>query len=203
MLKIKSVLFSLFAFFILSFTVTCTSSSAGNYKKATFAGGCFWCMQPPYDKLKGKGIISVIVGYSGGTGENPTYHNYAKKGYIEAIQVTYNPGKISYKKLLNIFWRQIDPTDAYGQFVDRGKHYRSAIFYHSSKQKKTALMSKKQISNSGRFQKPIVTEIIRYKNFYPAEDYHQSFYKKNPQRYYSYRRNSGRDEYLKKKWDNE
>jgi peptide methionine sulfoxide reductase msrA/msrB len=168
------------------------------YEKATFAGGCFWCVQPPFEKLKG--VAEVVSGYAGGTGENPTYEDYAKKGHIEAVQITYDPSKISYSELLDVFWRQIDPTDPSGQFVDRGPEYRSAIFYQNEEQKSFAEKSKEELAKSGRFQKPIVTEIIKATTFYKAEDYHQDYYKKNPIRYKYYRFNSGRDQFLDKVW---
>ena len=130
-----------------------------NYEKATFAGGCFWCVQPPFEKLTG--VVEVVAGYAGGTGANPTYEDYAEKGYVEAVQVTYDPSKITYEQLLNVFWRQIDPTDAGGQFVDRGPQYRSAVFYPSDEQKQLAEKSKQELAKSGRFDKPIVTEITQ------------------------------------------
>lgn len=169
-----------------------------NYEKATFAGGCFWCMQPPFEKLKG--VTAVLSGYTGGTGENPTYEDYADKGHIEAIEVTYDPSIISYEQLLNVFWRQIDPTDGGGQFVDRGKQYRSAIFYHNEEQKRLAETSRDALAKSGRFDKPIVTEILQASPFFKAEDYHQDYHEKNPVRYKYYRYRSGRDQYLEKVW---
>ena len=168
------------------------------YKKATIAGGCFWCIQPPFENLNG--IKSVIVGYANGDGSQPTYENYAQKQYVEAVQITYDPSKISYANLLNIFWRQFDPTDANGQFNDRGPQYRSAIFYHDDEQKKIAEESKAQLAASGRFEKPIVTEITKFTNFYPAEEYHQQYHYKNPIRYKFYRFRSGRDSFLNKIW---
>ncbi len=168
------------------------------YEKATFAGGCFWCMQPPFEKLDG--VIQVVSGYTGGTGDKPTYEDYAQKGHIEALQITYDPSKISYFQLLDVLWMQIDPTDPRGQFVDRGPQYRSAIFFHNEEQKKQAEKSKEDIGKSGMFDKPIVTEIIKASAFYKAEDYHQDYYKKNPIRYKFYRYNSGRDQFLEKVW---
>ncbi len=165
---------------------------------ATFAGGCFWCMQPAFKSLPG--VLSVLSGYAGGTGENPTYQNYAQKNYIEAIQINYNPELISYDVLLDIFWRNIDPTDAGGQFVDRGPQYRSAIFYHNEQQKKIAELSKKVLDESKKFTKPIVTEIMPATTFYAAEEYHQDYKTKNPIRYKFYRFNSGRDQFLEKQW---
>jgi len=165
---------------------------------ATFAGGCFWCMTSPFEKLQG--VSQVLAGYVGGTGENPTYGDYAEKGYVEAVQVTFDPAAITYAGLLDVFWRQIDPTDPGGQFVDRGPQYRSAIFYNSDEQKRLAEKSKQKLQASGRFAKPIVTEILKASTFYKAEEYHQDYYKKNPIRYEFYRARSGRDAYLDKVW---
>lgn len=167
-------------------------------KKATFAGGCFWCMEPPFEKLEG--VSEVLSGYTGGKGDNPTYDDYHQKGHIEAIQVTYDPEKITYTQLLDVFWRQIDPTDAAGQFVDRGAHYRSAIFYHDEEQKRIAEKAKDDLALSGIFDKPIVTQILPASTFYKAEDYHQGYYKEQPLRYKSYRSGSGRDSFLDKHW---
>lgn len=166
--------------------------------KATFAGGCFWCVQPPFEKING--VMKVTAGYTGGTGQNPTYEDYAAKGHVEAVEIIYDPTKATYDQLLNLFWRQIDPTDAGGQFVDRGAQYRSAIFYQNEEQKRLAEKSKEELAKSGRFDKPIVTEILPASTFYPAEDYHQDYYKKNPIRYHYYRARSGRDRFLERTW---
>ncbi len=174
------------------------SNAQAKYETATFAGGCFWCMEPPFEKLNG--VVKVESGYIGGAGENPTYEDYGKKGHIEAILITYEPSIISYNQLLDVFWRQIDPTDAGGQFVDRGKEYRSAVFYQNDEQKSLAERSKEQLGKSGRYDKPIATEIINATAFYKAEEYHQDYYKKNPIRYKYYRFNSGRDQYLQRVW---
>jgi peptide methionine sulfoxide reductase msrA/msrB len=167
---------------------------------ATFAGGCFWCMEAPYEKIDG--VIDVVSGYTGGQRINPTYEEVSsgKSGHLEVIQIAYDPAKISYEKLLDIFWRQIDPTDVGGSFVDRGPQYRSAIFYHTEEQKLIAEKSKADIGASGRYNSPIATEIIQYDKFYPAEEYHQDYYDKNPIRYKYYRHSSGRDKYLEKIW---
>src|SRR5574341_368379 len=172
-------------------------------EKATFAGGCFWCMEPPFEKLDG--VTEVISGYTGGKKVNPTYEevSYGGTGHLESVQIIYDPSKITYSELLDVFWKQIDPTDPNGQFVDRGLQYRSAIFYHNDEQKSLAEKSKEELDKSGRFNKPIVTEIIEASTFYKAEDYHQDYYKKNPIRYKFYRFNSGRDRYLKKIWGDE
>jgi peptide methionine sulfoxide reductase msrA/msrB len=165
---------------------------------ATFAGGCFWCMTPPFEKLKG--VLKVTAGYTDGTGPNPTYEDYGDKGYTEGIQVTYDPAQITYSQLLDVFWKQINPTDPEGQFVDRGPHYRAGIFYHNEKQRKLAEKSKSELDRSHRYDKPIVTKIKKFRNFYAAEDYHQDYYKKNATHYGIYHFNSGRDEYLDKIW---
>jgi len=169
------------------------------FNRATFAGGCFWCMEPIFKRLDG--VVNITSGYAGGAGENPTYQDYAQKGYIEAVQITYDPTKVPYNKLLEIFWYNIDPTDPTGQFVDRGPQYRAAIFYHNKAQQQQAEASKKALQVSGRFKKPIVTEIIPFTNFYPAEAYHQDFAEKNPMRYKQYRSGSGRDRFLKEAWN--
>jgi len=168
--------------------------------KATFAGGCFWCMEPPFERLEG--VKEVISGYTGGHKPNPTYEEVSSggTGHLEAIQVMYDPSKIRYTELLGVFWKQIDPTDGGGQFVDRGKQYRSAIFYHDDEQRRLAELSREELIKSGRFRKPILTEILPASAFYPAEDYHQDYYRKNPIRYKFYRFNSGRDQFLKMVW---
>ncbi|RJP85065.1 MAG: peptide-methionine (R)-S-oxide reductase [Desulfobacteraceae bacterium] len=173
------------------------------FETATFAGGCFWCMEAPFEKQDG--VINVISGYTGGREVNPTYEQVSsgKTGHMEAIQVTFDPEQIAYERLLDVFWRQIDPTDSGGSFVDRGPQYRSAIFYHSEAQRALAEKSKQAIEQSGRHNGKVVTEITPYDAFYPAEDYHQDYYKNNPIRYKYYRHGSGRDQYLKKIWDKE
>ena len=165
---------------------------------ATFAGGCFWCVQADFAKVPG--VVKVISGYAGGRGENPTYGNYASRGYVEAVQVFYDPAKVSYQKLLDHFWRQVDPTDAGGQFVDRGASYRTVIFYHDAEQQRLAEASKQALAKSGRFRQPIVTEILPFTNFYPAEDYHQNYCRSQARQYQNYRARSGRDQFLKKVW---
>ena len=170
---------------------------------ATFAGGCFWCTEGDFEKLPGVG--KVLSGYTGGTKENPTYEEVSSgtTGHVEAIQVYYDPSKITYKELLDFFWKHVDPTDSGGQFVDRGLQYRSVIFYHNEEQKRLAEESKEALSRSGRFKKPIVTEILKFTRFYEAEEYHQDYYKKNPLRYKFYRYNSGRDQFLRNVWGKE
>lgn len=174
-----------------------------NLETATFAGGCFWCMEAPFEKLDG--VYKVVSGYTGGHTENPAYEEVSagRTGHAEAIQVSYDPEKISYEQLLDVFWRQIDPTDAGGSFVDRGSQYRSAIFYENENQKKLAGASRKKLEASARFKEPVVTEIVPLDKFYPAEDYHQDYYKTHPIRYKFYRHGSGRDQFLTKVWKNE
>lgn len=166
--------------------------------KATFAGGCFWCMEPPYDELDG--VLSTISGYTGGTKKNPTYEEVSsgRTGHAEVVQITYDPGKITYSKLLEVFWRNIDPLTPNRQFCDGGSQYRSAIFYHDEAQKRLAVESERAVAK--RFKEPVVTEIVSASAFYPAEDYHQDYYKKNPVRYKIYRYGCGRDQRLKELW---
>ena len=184
--------------FLLPLIVTQANAGSSRLEKATFAGGCFWCMTPPYEKLNG--VVEVFSGYTGGAGQNPTYDDYAQKGHIEAVQITYDPSKISYQELLDVFWRQVNPTDPSGQFCDRGPQYRSAIFFENEHQKQLAEQSKKVLEKSGKFTEPIATELIKASRFYKAEDYHQDYYKKNPIRYKYYRTSCGRDRYLEKVW---
>ncbi len=170
------------------------------HEKATFAGGCFWCMEHPFEKLEG--VVEVISGYTGGLKDNPTYEevSHGTTGHAEAIQIVFDPSKTTYSELLEVFWRQIDPTDPNGQFVDRGAQYRTAIYYHDTEQKKLAEESKAELERSGKFGKPIVTEIVKASKFFNAEDYHQDYYKKSPVRYKHYRSRSGRDQYLNGIW---
>lgn len=174
-------------------------SSSDRFAKATFAGGCFWCMEPPFDKLHG--VISTTSGYTGGHKENPTYEQVSSgtTGHAEAIQVIYDPDKITYDQLLEVFWRNVDPTDGGGQFCDRGSQYRTAIFYHDDEQKRLAERSRQAVIESTGF-KAIATEITAASAFYPAEEYHQDYYKKNPVRYKYYRYSCGRDKRLKELW---
>ncbi|HEX2477993.1 MAG TPA: peptide-methionine (S)-S-oxide reductase MsrA [Geminicoccaceae bacterium] len=167
---------------------------------ATFAGGCFWCMEPPYDQLDG--VLATISGYIGGSKADPTYEEVSAggTGHAEAVQVTYDPAKVSYEELLEAFWRNVDPLDAGGQFCDRGDQYRTGIFVHDQEQRRLAEASKQALEGSGRFEQPIVTEIVAAEAFYPAEDYHQDYYQKNPLRYKFYRWNCGRDARLEQLW---
>lgn len=187
------------SFYIL-IILPCLLSSAFALEKATFCGGCFWCMEGPFEKLEG--VTSVISGYSGGKEPSPSYKQVSSgsTSHREAVQITFDPKKISYKELLEVYWKTFDPTDSGGQFADRGFQYSSAIFHHGENQKSLALESKKKLSQSKKFKKPIVTPILEYRNFYPAEDYHQDYYKKNPGHYQGYRKGSGREGFLKRVW---
>jgi len=178
-------------------------SLSGNEEIATVAGGCFWCIEAPYEKIDG--VKKVISGYAGGTKEDPTYREVSsgKTDYREAVQIYYDPLVISYAEILDIFWRQFDPTDEGGSFADRGFQYTSAVFYHDENQKMLAEKSKQKLDKSGIFDEPIVTPMMKFTTFYPAEDYHQDFYKKDPNRYYSYRKGSGRDSFIMKKWSSD
>ncbi|MFD2046697.1 peptide-methionine (S)-S-oxide reductase MsrA [Ornithinibacillus salinisoli] len=169
-------------------------------KKAIFAGGCFWCMVKPFDKWDG--VHRIVSGYTGGSLENPTYEDVKSgtTGHYEAVEITFDPSIISYQEILEVYWRQIDPTDAGGQFHDRGEQYRTAIFYQDAGQKQLAEASKTKLAESGKFAKPIVTEILPAVTFYPAEDYHQDFYKKNETEYKEDRAKSGRDEFIEDTW---
>lgn len=198
---VTKLLIFIFQFLLLTSCLLFSNVVSANTPAAvaTFAGGCFWCMQPPYDKLKG--VKKTIVGYTGGHVKNPSYSQVSKgdTGHYEAVQVIYNPKVISYKRLLTVFWHNIDPTDGKGQFCDRGSSYRSAIFYHNSEQKRLAEASKEKLLASGRF-KHIATKILPASKFYPAERYHQNYYKKNSLRYRYYRYRCGRDDRLRELW---
>ena len=167
---------------------------------ATFAGGCFWCMEPPYDELDG--VLATTSGYTGGHKADPTYHEVSagSTGHAEAVQITYDPSKVSYQELLEVFWRNVDPLDAGGQFCDRGDQYRTAIFVHDEEQRRLAEASKEALEESGRFDQPIVTAIEDAGPFYAAEEYHQDYYEKNPLQYKFYRWNCGRDARLAELW---
>jgi peptide methionine sulfoxide reductase msrA/msrB len=172
-------------------------------RTAVFAGGCFWCIQPAFDKAEG--VIKTVVGYCGGTEPNPTYKlvTSEKTNYRESIKVTYDPAKISYDQLLDIYWRQIDPTQVDGQFTDIGPSYRAAIFYGNAEEKKIAEASKEKLSRSGKFKKPIVTEILPSMKFWAAEDYHQKYYQENPEHFEAFEEGSGRVSFKKDKWGGE
>ena len=217
-MKVSPLLILVFALFLYCFNCSAAEEGGGSatsdqagvtlhpapkaqvFEMATFAGGCFWCMESPFETLAG--VKEVISGYTGGHKVNPTYDEVSSgvTGHLESIQITFDPRQITYPELLQVFWKQVDPTDPDGQFVDRGKQYRTAIFYHSNEQKVLAEKSKAELAASGRYGKPVVTEIIQASPFYRAEEYHQDYYKKNPLRYKYYRYTSGRDQYLKKIW---
>ncbi|MBI5575482.1 MAG: peptide-methionine (S)-S-oxide reductase MsrA [Deltaproteobacteria bacterium] len=169
-------------------------------EKATFAGGCFWCMEHPFDELEG--VVSVTSGYTGGTKKNPTYEEVSGggTGHAESVLIVFDPSRIGYRKLLDVFWRNIDPVAVDRQFCDSGRQYRSAIFYHGEEQKSLAEESRRELEKMEQFQGVIATEIAQASDFYPAEDYHQHYYKKNPIRYRFYRATCGRDQRLKEIW---
>lgn len=187
-------------FFALLLILPTSPALAANTERAIFAGGCFWCVESALEHLDG--VEEVISGYTGGEKLKPTYKEVSAggTGHTEAVEVYYDPQKISYLALLDAFWMNINPTDAGGQFVDRGNQYRSGIFYLNAEQKLLAEQSKQKLAESGRFDKPLVTEITKASVFYPAEDYHQNYYSKNPLRYKFYTRGSGRKGFLDKVW---
>ena len=174
-----------------------------NVQVATLAGGCFWCVEADFEKIEG--VIEVRSGYTGGRKDDPSYEEVSAGGteHVEAVQVLYDPQQVSYQELLDVFWRHVDPTDPGGQFADRGEQYRTVIFYHDEKQKRLAEESKSELERSGRFDTPVVTEILKFTTFYRAEEYHQDYHKTHGIRYEFYRRNSGRDHFLKRTWGDE
>jgi len=176
------------------------AANPDSFKRAVFAGGCFWCSEADFEKVEG--VIDAVSGYTGGAGADPTYEQVSsgRSGHFECVQVIYDPAEVSYERLLEVFWRHVDPTDAGGQFADRGPQYRSAIFYQDDEQRRKAESSRRTLIESGRFREPIVTEILPLTAFYPAEDYHQDYYKKNSLRYALYRQGSGRDRFLAQTW---
>ncbi len=209
-LRPKRILFALVMAVVLFFAGDIRIQAADTSKsvseenqldQAIFAGGCFWCMESDFEKIPG--VRDVVSGYAGGTGKNPTYEDYGRKGYTEVVRITFDPSVITYGKLLDLFWLHIDPTDEGGQFCDRGNEYISAIFYANQAQKEMAEKSKKALEKSGLLKKPIATKIIQAGEFYPAEDYHQNYHEKNPIRYKFYRFNCGRDARLKEIWGDE
>ncbi len=200
---------TLFPTLLLGFILSLWALSGGaamkqsEYLKATFAGGCFWCLEADFEKIDG--VIEAVSGYTGGEMENPSYEQVSSgaSGHLEAVQITYDPKKTDYRTLLEIFWRHIDPIDPGGQFVDRGPQYRSAIFYHDQEQKELAEASKEALEKSGKFNRPIATLILPLRAFYPAETYHQDYWRKNPIRYRFYRMGSGRDQFLRQTWNDD
>jgi methionine-S-sulfoxide reductase len=195
----KSILLGALLFSIANLDLA-QNSSPTQTRTAIFAGGCFWCIQPAFDKANG--VIKTVVGYCGGSEPNPSYEfvSSEKTNYRESIEVTYDPAKISYDQLLDIYWRQIDPTQADGQFTDIGSSYRAAIFYGNAEEKKIAEASKEKLARSGKFNKPIVTEILSAMKFWPAEAYHQKYYQQNPEQFEAFERGSGRISFEKKTW---
>jgi len=179
-------------------TMTSPSDAAPKLATATFAGGCFWCMVPPYENQPG--VVTVLAGYTDGKGDSANYQNYMGRGFTEGVQVTFDPSKVAFEKLVEIFWQSIDPTDPNGQFADRGPGYRAAVFYHDKDQKKVAEKSKDDLERSKKFDKPILTPILPYKNFFAAEEHHQGYHKKNPVHYQMYKAGSGRKGFLEGIW---
>jgi peptide-methionine (S)-S-oxide reductase len=197
MIRFLGIVFVLVVFLNINITPSLAAT-----EKATFAGGCFWCMEAPFDRLPG--VVSVTPGYSGGQVKNPTYEQVSAggTGHAESVQIVFDPVKTSYSKLLDIFWHNIDPTVKDRQFCDTGSQYRSAIFYHGDEQRRVALQSKSALEKNKPFASALVTEITPAREFYPAEEYHQHYYKKNPLRYKYYRSGCGRDRRLKELWGN-
>jgi methionine-S-sulfoxide reductase len=191
---------ALIAGLVLAASANAAEESHPTAKTAVFAGGCFWCIQPAFDKTPG--VITTVVGYCGGTEPNPTYElvTSEKTQYRESIEVTYDPQIVSYDQLLDVFWKEIDPTQSDGQFTDIGPSYRAAIFYGSDDEKKTAEASRIKLAQSGKFKKPIVTEILSAMKFYPAEDYHQKYYRENSAHFEAFERGSGRVNFKEKVW---
>lgn len=189
------------ALFASSILITENAHAAGDKTEiATFAAGCFWCVESDFDKVDG--VLETISGYIGGHKEHPTYHEVSAgtTGHKEALQVRYDPQRVTYAQLLDIFWKNTDPLDRYGQFCDKGEQYTSAIFYHTEEQQRLAEASRDALTASGQFDQPVVTEILPATTFWPAEEYHQDYYHKNPIRYKFYRYNCGRDQRLKQLW---
>lgn len=186
--------------FLVILSAVSPAMAAPKLDKATFAGGCFWCMVHPFDELPG--VVSVTSGYTGGQKRNPTYEEVSAggTGHAEAVQIVYDPAKVSYERLLDIFWHNIDPTTKDRQFCDTGHQYRSAIFYHDEEQHRLALASRERLEMNKVLKAPVVTEIVQAGDFYPAEEYHQNYYRKNPLRYKYYRFTCGRDQRLKELW---
>ena len=192
------MLMMIVSLFLIGSGLAAESYGGQDSEQATFAGGCFWCMESDFQDISG--VKEVLSGYTGGTGTDPSYKDYAQKGHIEAVRITYDPSVIAYGKLLDLFWLRIDPTDANGQFCDRGHEYSTAIFYTTEEQKRLAEHSKARLEKSAQLTKQVVTPIIKESRFYQAEKYHQDYYEKNPIRYKFYRFNCGRDRRLKELW---
>ena len=194
---------SLIIILIWGVTMQTNSIYSADGNRATFAGGCFWCMESAFESLEG--VLQVISGYTGGDKHNPTYREVSsgQTGHMEAVLVFFDPSRVTYVELLNFFFKHIDPTDPGGQFADRGSQYKTAIFYHTYRQREDAIKVKKTLDESGKFKKPIVTQILKASEFYMAEDYHQDYYKKCPVRYDNYQKGSGRVDFLEKTWGDE
>jgi peptide-methionine (S)-S-oxide reductase len=201
----RSILTVAIFFLIGAWNVQTTSQAAAssNLGKAYFAGGCFWCMEEAFEKVEG--VLSATSGYMGGTVANPSYEEVSagRTGHAESVEVVYDPAKVSYQKLLDAFWHNVDPITPNAQFCDHGSQYRSAIFFQTDEEKRTSDASKQAIEQSKRFNEPIVTQIVMASQFYPAEEYHQDFYKKNPVRYKFYKYNCGRTKRLEELWGND
>ena len=199
-MKISRLVHSLTFLLLTSTGASGLAETGGNHKVATFAGGCFWCMEPPFDALEG--VISTTSGYTGGRQQDPTYKQVSRggTGHAEAVQIVYDPAQVSYAELLDIFWHNIDPTLANGQFCDMGDQYRSEVFYHDAEQQQLANKSKAALDELKPFPEPVVTAISPATTFFPAEDYHQDYYLKNPVRYKFYRYGCGRDQRLEQLW---
>jgi len=203
-MRVRTLMIVLASTLLVAVAPPVQAGSPRSLAKATFAGGCFWCMETAFEGVPG--VVSVTSGYAGGREENPTYEQVSSSstGHAESVQVLYDPARIDYTRLLHIFWRNIDPTSAKGQFCDRGGQYRSVIFHHDATQKRLAEESKQDLERSKRLgRQPIVTEIVPFTAFYPAEEYHQDFYRKDPVRYRSYREGCGRDRRLRELWGEE
>jgi len=196
----KNIVIIILTIFLIIFFAVGSVFGQTITEKATFAGGCFWCIEAAFEKVDG--VLEAISGYTGGKTDNPTYEEVStgKTGHYEAVEVTFDPAMVSFEELLAVFWKNIDPTDGGGQFADRGSQYQTAIFYHNDEQKLAAELSKQELQNSGRFDSEIVTKILPAAKFYPAEEYHQDYFQKNPIGYQMYHIGSGRADYIKSKW---
>jgi len=197
-MRFKKELLVLGAAALLAPGAAWAQTAPAKMEKAVFAGGCFWCMQHPFEEVPG--VSKVLAGYVNGNGQPPVYEDYAEKGYVEAVEVSYDPAVVPYARLLEVFWRQVDPTDAGGQFVDRGPQYGPGIYYLTPAQKLAAEKSEAELGASGRYAAPLVTPVLKFANFFPAEEYHQDYYRKRPYKYKYYRYRSGRDQFLEKIW---
>jgi len=196
----KKIIIFMLVLFLGGLMVLPVQASSPSLKRAVFAGGCFWCMQPSFDRVTG--VVSTVVGYTGGDQPHPSYEEVStgRTGHVEAIEVVYDPAKVSYLQLLDVFWKSIDPTDTGGQFADQGPQYKTAVFYADDDEKQAALSSKDALAASGKFKGLIVTGILPIKPFYPAEEYHQHYYLKNVLHYKMYKKGSGREDFITRTW---